>query len=259
MKLQLEEPDIAMTGKDALLRRVGTAGGSPYAAAATTRNGNRGHGDLPSVGPRSYTCSRETVCVRTIRNKEEIRPRWRPWSTWVTHRSQRCRAAWAVSAVRHLSDGSPWSSTTIGTRRDWVTLPSGASCAWYRFVFSQQGPRIELYFDTGMLPQRMHDSKSSPPSLRRWYGVWRSIEVRPHSRKASLSHPRRPRRRRRHYSNGRLGCVYGLVRRDDGAVPLGHATCEIIDRTANLNRPSVPEDAGRAGFPPHCAEAVLAH
>ena len=56
---------------------------------------------------------------------------------------------WA-ELLRRIRESHPdWTSKTTGSRSNWISLPFGVSWASYGFVFTQTGPRIELYFDTG--------------------------------------------------------------------------------------------------------------
>lgn len=49
--------------------------------------------------------------------------------------------------LRRIRESHPdWTRSSKGARGSWITLPFGSSIAWYGFVFTKNGPRIELYF-----------------------------------------------------------------------------------------------------------------
>lgn len=39
-----------------------------------------------------------------------------------------------------------WAKGWSGSKDSWITLPYGSSSIWYGFVFTRNGPRVELYF-----------------------------------------------------------------------------------------------------------------
>mgnify|MGYP003584547845 CR=1 FL=1 len=53
---------------------------------------------------------------------------------------------WARLLERISVNHPDWTSSTKTSASPWLTLPYGSGFAWYAFVFSLQGPSVELFF-----------------------------------------------------------------------------------------------------------------
>jgi len=55
-------------------------------------------------------------------------------------------AFWGELVARIRAAHPDWTRASSGAKQGWITLPYGVSSIWYGLVFSQNGPRVELYF-----------------------------------------------------------------------------------------------------------------
>jgi hypothetical protein len=64
----------------------------------------------------------------------------------LTPRAVAHQALWRLVLDRIHQEHPTWTSARAASRDSWITLPFGASFAWYSLVCSGSTPRVELYF-----------------------------------------------------------------------------------------------------------------
>ncbi|MEU0314608.1 DUF4268 domain-containing protein [Nocardioides sp. NPDC006273] len=63
-----------------------------------------------------------------------------------TEREVAYQEFWAEMLRRIRQQHPDWTRSVKAPKASWMTMPYGSSIAWYSFVFTRTGPRVELYF-----------------------------------------------------------------------------------------------------------------